>query len=89
LSNFVLNSNKKSAAFWQEFGQFIQSQRLALGYTELVVSSYLECSDDVLRSYEAGEQSIPLNKIYALANCLNIEPNLITTKLGAAGLIKQ
>ena len=73
----------KNAKYWLKFGGFLKSKRLESGLSIEVVTGYIGASEDLLIAYESGERPVPLNKIYALSNCLSISPDEITDLVAA------
>lgn len=77
-----MTKSQKSSAALQEgsarlskLGDFFREQRLAAGVSEDAVMRALELESlDVLRGYESGEISIPLEDVFALTNLLNVSP---------------
>jgi hypothetical protein len=59
-------------------GSFFKSKRLEAGIAIEAVAEYLEVSPLEFEAYESGVKSIPLNRVYALSNFLNISPEEIT-----------
>lgn len=59
-------------------GKLFREKRLAAGLTEADAAAYLESvSLRTYQLYESGEKSIPLSHIYALSNCLNVDPKVV------------
>lgn len=87
-TNIKLSQTKKQKEFWEDFGRFIRQKRLETGLSEHEVSEYLGATAQTILSYETGEKAIPLNRVYALANCLNISPEMIMKKLGSWDLLR-
>ena len=65
----------------QELGQFFRNRRIEAGLTLNQVSRELEISTQTLLQYENGEQTVPCEDIFALANCLNIPPEDLLTEI--------
>lgn len=61
----------------RNLGKFLQRQRLQASKSKQEVASYLNVTPETLSAYENGTRQIPLQDIYALSNCLNIDPDLI------------
>lgn len=70
------NSAKKTSVS-QELGLLFKNQRLNMSMPEEQVASYLGISKETLLAYESGTRTIPLTHIYALSNCLNIDPKAV------------
>ncbi len=79
--NLSKKKQKKEGTFWSRFGLFLRQKRLESGLAEKKICDYIGTSVETLRAYEAGEKPIPLNRIYALANCLNIPPEVVLNHL--------
>jgi transcriptional regulator with XRE-family HTH domain len=83
------NPGAKQKKFWHEFGIFLQQKRASAGLSEAEVAQYLGATVPILLGYESGEKAIPLNRIYALANCLNISPEEIVKKISTLDSIQN
>ena len=57
-----------------ELAQLILESRRRSGFSAQDVADYLDISAEQLIAYESGQLAIPMDKIYAIANCLNISP---------------
>lgn len=77
LKSSQVRATSKTASVSQELGLLFRNQRLKISRTEEEVASYLGVSKETLRSYESGEHTIPMTHIYALSNCLTIDPKTI------------
>lgn len=78
----ALNKSKKSPKTTSTaLGPYMKKKRLAAGMSLQKVAAYLEVSVKEIEQYEAGKKSIPLNRVYALSNCLNISPDEVTRLL--------
>ena len=64
-----------------KLAKLIRASRLQAGLSETEVAGYLGVPAAVIKAYENGTRSIPLNDIYAMSNCLNISPDLIVSLL--------
>ncbi|MCO5142226.1 MAG: helix-turn-helix domain-containing protein [Oligoflexia bacterium] len=73
----------------EQFGSFVKSKREQLGFCEDDVARYLGVSVDELRTIEGGRMSPPLNQLYALSNCLNIDPKFILKMVDGVEVLEQ
>ena len=63
-------------------GAIFRLRRLELGLEEKTVALYLtNVSVERIQNYETGKCEIPLSDVYALSNCLNVSPRIITQLL--------
>ncbi len=60
-----------------ELGHFLKKKRLKAKQTLAATAAYLEISDKLLTEYEEGLRAIPLMRVYAFSNFLNVSPTEI------------
>jgi transcriptional regulator with XRE-family HTH domain len=69
----------EAASAIAEIGALFKGKRIEAGISEREVADYLGgLSLKTLHLYESGRKAIPLSHIFALSNCLNVSPRVIS-----------
>jgi transcriptional regulator with XRE-family HTH domain len=77
-----LSEKDELSGLHQGIGPFFKSRRLHIGLSQADVARYLgHISTVTLELYEKGRKRVPLQDVYALANCLNVAPDLVISAM--------
>ena len=74
-------SKKEKPSPSRDLWPYIKKERLQASLTIETVAAYLEVPITTLEAYENGTKQIPLFHIYALSNCIGLDPNFVASFL--------
>lgn len=72
-----IEKSEEVVVWGEPFGTYIRNRRQELGFKEVDVAQYMGVRIDKFYEIEKGNINLPLNKLYALSNCLNIDPKIV------------